>query len=68
LTTSKAGVTIQLHTRVAAAFRDGRRLRTVVTESKSGRQAWRAPIDVDATGDGDLSAQAGCAFEIGLDA
>jgi len=61
----KAGVTIQLHTRVAAAFRDGRRLRTVVTESKSGRQAWQAPIYVDATGDGDLSAQAGCAFEIG---
>ena len=60
-----AGVTIQLHTRVAAAFRDGRRLGTVVTESKSGRQAWRAPVYVDATGDGDLSAQAGCAFEIG---
>jgi hypothetical protein len=61
----KAGVTVQLHTRVAAAFREGRRLGTVVTESKSGRQAWLAPISIDATGDGDLSAQAGCAFEIG---
>ena len=61
----KAGVKIQLHTRVAAAFREGARLRTIVTESKSGRQAWRAPVFIDATGDGDLGAQAGCAWEVG---
>ena len=62
---AEAGVQVQLHTRVAAAYRDGRRLDTLVTESKSGRQAWRAPVFVDATGDGDLGAQAGCEFEIG---
>ncbi len=61
----EAGVKFQYHTRVAAAFRDGRRLTTIVTESKSGRQAWRAPVFIDTTGDGDLGAQAGCAFEIG---
>lgn len=61
----EAGVKFQYHTKVSAAFRDGRRLTTIVTESKSGRQAWRAPIFVDATGDGDLGAMAGCAFEIG---
>ncbi len=61
----EAGVKFQLHTRVAAAYRDGRRLTTIVTESKSGRQAWRAPVFVDTTGDGDLGALAGCAFEIG---
>ena len=60
-----AGVTIQLHTRVAAAYRDGRRLSTIVTESKSGRQAWRAPVFIDATGDGDLGALAGCEWEFG---
>lgn len=60
-----AGVTFQLHTRVAAAFRDGRRLTTIVTESKSGRQAWRAPVFIDTTGDGDLGAVAGCGWEIG---
>ena len=60
-----AGVTVQLHTRVAAAYRDGRTLRTIITESKSGRQAWRAPVFIDTTGDGDLGAQAGCEFEIG---
>jgi hypothetical protein len=62
---SKAGVKVQLHTRVSAAYREGRSLRTIVTESKSGRQAWRAPVFIDTTGDGDLGAQAGCEFEIG---
>ncbi len=61
----EAGVKFQLHTRVAAAYREGRRLTTIITESKSGRQAWRAPVFIDTTGDGDLGALAGCAFEIG---
>jgi hypothetical protein len=60
-----AGVKVQLHTRIAAAYREGRTLRTIVTESKSGRQAWRAPVFIDTTGDGDLGARAGCEFEIG---
>jgi FAD dependent oxidoreductase len=62
---TKAGVKVQLHTRVVAAHREGRALRTIVTESKSGRQAWRAPVFIDTTGDGDLGALAGCEFEIG---
>lgn len=62
---TEAGVKFQLHTRVAAAYREGRRLTTIVTESKSGRQAWRAPVFIDTTGDGDLGALAGCAWEIG---
>lgn len=61
----KAGVKFQLHTRVAAAHREGRRLRTLITESKSGRQAWRAAAIVDCTGDGDVGALAGCSFEYG---
>lgn len=61
----ETGVKFQLHTRVAAAYREGRRLTTLVTESKSGRQAWRAPVFIDTTGDGDLAALAGCAFEFG---
>lgn len=60
-----AGVKIQLHTRVAAAYRQGRRLTTIITESKSGREAWTAPVFIDATGDGDLGAQAGCSWETG---
>ncbi|QOV88026.1 FAD-dependent oxidoreductase [Humisphaera borealis] len=61
----EARVKFQLHTRVTAAYRDGRRLTTIVTESKSGRQAWRAPVFIDTTGDGDLGALAGCDFEVG---
>ncbi|MFM2166537.1 MAG: hypothetical protein RIS79_908, partial [Verrucomicrobiota bacterium] len=61
----EAGVNFQLHTRVSAAYREGKRLTTIVTESKSGRQAWRAPVFIDTTGDGDLGALAGCAFEYG---
>lgn len=61
----EAGVKFQLHTRVSAAYRDGKRLSTIVTESKSGRQAWRAPVFIDTTGDGDLAALAGCSFEFG---
>ncbi len=61
----KQGVTIQLFTRVAAAYREGGRLTTIVTESKSGRQAWRAPVFIDATGDGDLGTLAGCEWEVG---
>jgi hypothetical protein len=60
-----AGVKVQLHTRVSAGYRDGRALTTIITESKSGRQAWRAPVFIDTTGDGDLGALEGCEFEIG---
>lgn len=61
----EAGVKFQLHTRVAAAYRDGRTLKTIITESKSGRQAWRAKTFIDTTGDGDLGALAGCEWEVG---
>ncbi len=62
----EAGVKFQYHTKVSAAFREGRRLSTIVTESKSGRQAWKAPVFIDTTGDGDLGFQAGCGFEVGI--
>lgn len=64
----EAGVKVQLDTRVVAAYRDvsARNVDVVVTESKSGRQAWRARTVVDATGDGDLAALAGCGFDIGI--
>ena len=62
---AEAGVQIRLQTGVTAAYREGNRLATLVTESKSGREAWRARVFVDATGDGDLGAQAGCGWDIG---
>lgn len=63
----EAGVKIQLHTRVVGAVTDSQnRLSAILTESKSGRQAWLADRFVDCTGDGDLAAQAGCQFDVGI--
>ena len=62
----EAGMQIRLHTRVCGAVRsDKGRLEAVITESKSGREAFRAKAFVDASGDGDLAAQAGCGFDYG---
>lgn len=62
----EAGVDVRLHTRVVAAYKNSRnRLETIITESQSGREAWRAKTFIDTTGNGDLAAQAGCTFDIG---
>ena len=62
----EAGIDIRLLTRVVAAGRDSQnRLSVVITESKAGREAWHAKAFIDATGDGDLGAQAGCGFDMG---
>lgn len=60
-----AGLDTLLHTRVVAAMKEAGRVTHVITESKSGRQAWAAPVFVDATGDGDVAAFAGCGFDVG---
>ena len=62
----EAGVKFQLHTRVVAAYKDeNNQLTTIITESKSGRQAWKGKNFIDATGDGDLGALAGCGWDYG---
>jgi hypothetical protein len=64
-----SGMKIQLHTQLVGAVTDDRkRLVAVVTESKSGRQAWTADRFIDCSGDGDLAAQAGCRFDVGINA
>ena len=60
-----AGVDVRLHTAVRAAHVEGGRLNIAVTESKSGRQAWKGRVFIDCTGDGDLAAHAGCGFDYG---
>lgn len=65
----EAGVKIRLHTHLVGAVTDKRnRLVAIVTESKSGRQAWAADRFIDCSGDGDLAAQAGCRFDVGINA
>lgn len=62
---SRAGVRVLYHTSVVAAHVEGRRIRAIVTESKSGRQAFAAHAFVDCTGDGDVAALAGCGYDLG---
>ncbi len=52
-----------LHCWGVEAILDGRTVRGAVFESKSGRQAILAKVVVDATGDGDIFASAGAAYE-----
>ena len=61
----EAGVRVQYHTRVVAASVQEGRARLALTESPSGREAWAGQVLVDATGNGDLCAQAGCGYDLG---
>jgi FAD-dependent oxidoreductase family protein len=61
-----AGVDLRLHTRlVSAGLKNDSIIDHIITESKSGREAWKANIFIDATGDGDLGAATGCEFDFG---
>jgi hypothetical protein len=58
-----AGVELLLHAWGARALTTGDRIDAIAVESKSGREAVVARVYVDATGDGDVFASAGAAFE-----
>jgi len=53
-----------LHTYYAGAHLQGRQVRAVFIENKNGRQAIRAKVYVDASGDGDLARDAGLPFTV----
>ena len=63
----EAGVKLCLHAWGVAAIVEGRQLKGVIFESKEGRQAIYAKSVVDATGDGDIFAQAGAAYHSDID-
>jgi FAD dependent oxidoreductase len=59
-----SGARLLLHTAVVGSLTDDDgRVTGVIVESKAGRSAIRAGVVVDTTGDGDLAAVAGAAFE-----
>lgn len=63
---SQSGVQVQLYTHVVSVVKDAEnRVRAVITESKSGREAVCGEMFVDCTGDGDVGALAGCGFDFG---
>lgn len=57
------GVALFLHCWAVAPVREAHKVGGVIFESKAGRQAIRAAAVIDCTGDGDIFAQAGAAFE-----
>jgi len=59
----EAGVEVRLHTHFSASVTEGRNVSAAIVERKSGREAVRARVYVDATGDGDLAARAGARYE-----
>ncbi|MFC1736598.1 FAD-dependent oxidoreductase [Candidatus Hydrogenedentota bacterium] len=58
----EAGVTICVNTLLVGAIMEGARVKGVITESRSGREAIYAKSFVDCTAYGDLSAYAGADF------
>ncbi len=61
-------VRLVFHSWVAMPLLEGGKVRGAIFESKAGRQAVRAKVVVDATGDGDLFARAGAAYESDIEA
>ena len=62
---AEAGVRVLYYTQVTGCEKEGNCITKVITHSKAGKVAFTAKQFVDATGDGDLSALAGCSFEMG---
>jgi hypothetical protein len=60
----ESGAELLLHTSVVSSLSKDGRVTGVIVESKAGRSALRARIVVDTTGDGDLAAFAGAAYEL----
>ncbi len=58
----EAGVELLLHTWFSASIVEDGAVRGIIVENKSGRQALRARVTVDASGDGDVAARAGVPF------
>jgi 2-polyprenyl-6-methoxyphenol hydroxylase-like FAD-dependent oxidoreductase len=58
-----SGARLLLHAQAAEPIVAGRRVQAVTFQSKAGRFAVRARTVIDASGDGDVFAGAGCAFE-----
>ena len=62
---TEAGVDVLFHTRVVNVISDGRVLKSVIAASKNGTLDIRAKFFIDASGDGELMALAGCAYQLG---
>lgn len=60
-----AGVKLLFHAQAASVLMQGERIAALVVESKSGRQALRANVFIDCSGDADVAAFAGVPYAVG---
>jgi hypothetical protein len=58
-------VDILYHTFVSGAVTEPRKIKSILSESKSGHLYFEASVFIDATGDGDLGYHCGASYEIG---
>lgn len=58
----ESDIDLLLYTFVCGAIMDGNRLTGVITESKSGRRAFKSKVVIDCTGDGDVAYKAGAEY------
>jgi len=58
------GIKILLHTYIVGNIMEGNEVKGVIMENKAGRQAVKAKMVVDATGDADIAAFAGAPFRL----
>ena len=63
----KYGITVLLHSFVSNVKKEKNRITSIQTTSKSGVLEYNAQFFIDATGDADVSALAGCDYKIGRD-
>lgn len=61
----EAGVELLYHVQLDRPLMDDRRIDAALMLGKSGTTAHRGRVFIDATGDADLAARAGCRFELG---
>jgi hypothetical protein len=62
-----AGVKTYLHSWGTEAVMENGKVKGIIFESKSGRQAILGKVVIDSTGDGDLLPSAGCEFDARID-
>lgn len=65
---TEAGVDVLFHNQLISVTLDGRCVKSVQVAGKSGINEYGANFFIDATGDGDLMAFAGCEYQLGREA
>ncbi|MBO7222578.1 MAG: FAD-dependent oxidoreductase [Kiritimatiellae bacterium] len=61
----EAGVEIRMYTFAVAPVMEGTKIKGVIIESKTGREALMGKVIIDASGDGDIAARAGAEYQLG---